>query len=82
MLAEIWRDFASKTREFFDKINSVDVIIMSARGGEGGVPRRREGEGGVEFFFESPRRGGSPERGTGRGAGRVPAANWGIWGEG
>ena len=51
---------------------------------------RRKGEseasgGGGSIFIENPRRGGgifSREGGRGRGAGRVSAANWGIWGGG
>ena len=45
--------------------------------GESEVPGGR----GVVFFFENPRRGGG-RRGRGRGAGRVSAVNWGIWGGG
>ena len=46
---------------------------------EGGV--RGAGRGGLDFFIENPRRGFS-RRGRGRGAGKVSAANWGIWGGG
>ena len=38
--------------------------------------------GGLAFFTENPRRGGVSRRGRGRGAGRVSASNWGIWGGG
>ena len=56
-------------------------IFFSARGGERGSSRRRGGGGGGQVFIENPRRGG--EAGRGRGAGRVSAANWGIfWGGG
>ena len=54
--------------------------FFSARGGGRVSPRRRAGWGD-RFFIENPRRGG--EAGRGRGAGRVSAANWGIfWGGG
>ena len=45
--------------------------------GEGGVRGARKGVGD-RFFIENPRRGG----GVPRGAGRVSAANQGIWGGG
>ena len=49
--------------------------------GEGGV-EAPEGGGGSVFLLKSPGRGGLQE-GRGRGAGRVSAANWGIfWGGG
>ena len=36
--------------------------------------------GGIGFFIENPREGeGFSGRGRGRGAGRVSAANWGIF---
>ena len=43
----------------------------------------RRQEGGDRFFFFCPRRGGLQD-GRGRGAGRVSAANWGVffWGGG
>ena len=41
------------------------------------------GWGGIVFVIENPRRGGGcSRRGRGRGAGRVSAANWGIFGGG
>ena len=53
--------------------------FFSARGGVGGSPRHSGGGGSV--FIQNPTRGGV-SRGRGRGAGRVNAANWGIWGGG
>ena len=50
--------------------------------GEGGVRGARSGgRGGGRFSIENPRRG-SLQDGRGRGAGRVSAANWGIFGGG
>ena len=56
-------------------------FFLVGEGGKGS-PRRREGRG--RFFIEKARRGGGlSRRGKGRGAGRVSAANWGIfWGGG
>ena len=63
----------------FPKPNLVDVsdifYFFSARGGGRGSPRREEGGW---FFIENPRRGGGSFPGEG-GAGRVIAANWGIF---
>ena len=47
-------------------------FIFSARGGEWGSPRRQEGAG-IVFYLKIP---------GGGGAGRVSAANWGIFGGG
>ena len=48
--------------------------------GEGGV--RGAGRGGDRFFIENPRTWGVLGGGRGRRAGRVSAANWGIFGGG
>ena len=48
--------------------------------GEGGVRGARRG-GGIGFLIANPTRGGGRFPGGG-GAGRVSAANWGIWGGG
>ena len=45
-----------------------------------GSPRRQEGGG--RFFIENPRRGGVSRSRRGCEAGRVSAANWGIFGGG
>ena len=55
-------------------------FIFSARGGGRASPRRREGVR-VDFSLKMPG-GGILSEGEGRGAGRVSAANWGIWGGG
>ena len=47
--------------------------------GKGGV---RGASKGGQFFVENPRKGGVCRRRRGRKAGRVSAANWGIWGGG
>ena len=54
------------------------VIFFLLGEGEGGVRGARGGGGSI--FIENPTRGGGFRRG--RGAGRVSAANWGIWGGG
>ena len=46
--------------------------------GEGGI--RGAGKGGESVFFHLKIPGGGGKAGRGRGAGRVPAANWGILG--
>ena len=56
-------------------------LFFSARGGGRGSPRHQEG-GGDPFFIENPKRGGGGVFRRGRGAGRVSAVNWGIWGGG
>ena len=49
--------------------------------GEGGV--RGDGRGGgIGFLLQIPGGGGVSGGRGGRGAGRVSAANWGIWGGG
>ena len=40
------------------------------------------GGGGVDFLLNIPGGGGGLQEGRGRGAGRVSAANSGIWGGG
>ena len=58
----------------------VSDIFFSAREGGRGSPRGQDGGG--RFFIENPTRGGGGFPGGG-GAGRVSAANWGIfWGGG
>ena len=47
--------------------------------GEGKGESEAPGRGGVVFSIENPTRGGGVFPGGG-GAGRVSAANWGIWG--
>ena len=51
-----------------------DIFYFFSSGGG------RVGRGGRSIFIEIPRRGGGFEEG--RGAGKVSAANWGIWGGG
>ena len=57
------------------------IFLIFFGSGEGrGRPRRRE-EGGRVFYWKSQECGrGVLQDGRGRGAGRVSAANWGIWG--
>ena len=56
------------------------IFLSSGRGkGEFEAP----GGGVGDWCVENPRRGGGGfSRRRGRGAGRVSAANWGIWGGG
>ena len=66
--------------EFVYLVDVSDIFYFSRRGGEGGVRGARRGGGSVFFFFiENPRRGGVFRRGSGQGAVRVSAANWGIF---
>ena len=50
-------------------------LIFFCSGGERGV--RGAGRGGGRFLLKIP--GGGSRGGEGRGAGRVSAAQWGIW---
>ena len=63
-------------------VGLVDVLdifnFFSARGGGRGSPRRWEG-GGLVFYSKSHVGGGVSRTGWGRGAGRVSAANWGLF---
>ena len=61
-----------------DSVDVSDLFYFSARGGGRGSPRHREGGGSV-FLLKNARRGVS-RKGSGRGAGRVSAANCGIGG--
>ena len=56
---------------FFDSC-SVDVSDIFPGRGRGSPSARK---GGVQFWIENPRRGGSSRRGGGRGAGRVSVRN-------
>ena len=62
-------------RRIMGKVFLVDVLGEA----EGGV--RGAGSGGGRLFMENPRKGGGLQKGRGRGAGSVSAADWGIgWG--
>ena len=62
----------------FPLVDVSDIFYFFLLGeGEGRV--RGAGRGGGLIFIENPRRGGGLQEGRGRGAGRVSAANWGIW---
>ena len=57
-----------------------DLCFFCSRRGKG--ESEAPGGGRVSFNFGNPRRGvgGAFQKGRGRGAGRVSAVNWGIWG--
>ena len=60
-----------------------DIFIFFLLGeGEGRVRGAGRGGGGGRFLLKIPRGGGVSGGGGGRGAGRVSAVSWGIWGEG
>ena len=53
-------------------------LFFPTRGGGRASPRRREGRG-IGFLLKIPGRGGFLQDKRGRGAGRLSAANWGIF---
>ena len=60
-----------------------DIFIYFFRSGRGKGESEVPGGGGGSIFIVIPRRGGGfLQDGEGRGAGKVSAANWGIWGRG
>ena len=62
---------------FLADVSDIFCFFCSGRG-KGESRRRRRW--GIGFLLKSP--GGGPPGREGRGAGRVSAANWGIWGGG
>ena len=60
-------------------VDASDIFFLLGQGeGESEAPGGGRGD---RFLIENPRRGGLQRR-RGRGAGRVSAANWGIFGGG